>query len=512
MPGLLLVVLGHGQLEPALAAGEERRRDLVEVALHRVEGLGEPRLDRLLQLGAELLELREALLEVGALRCELVEPRLLGVVLLLRERVHLAERLAAALEPVDPLGELVAVVALGGLVGIRVLEAAARFVGLRLDPGDLDVDRGLRARTRADSSCRSSTSAAPSRRSSSPSSPVRVRAGVDARAKRRLEARGCGGGRGERLVEPLGAGEHAGELVRPRTAAARADGGVDARGFGCARALAGCGGFGRGGVGGGDERARLGAERIGISRRTRLRSSRRRDGRDRVRRRTRLRLRSRARGAARSRARRARAASRRAPRCARRRPRRARAAAPRRRSTARSSESSARSSRRAAATSDAKCLFVRAPDPQPRRGRRERRLRSLRALLRRVRLALRELRLLGERARLLGERRAARLELEQHRLRRLAGEPELAALRVVAVAVARHGRNRRRRAARPSRRRAARRRARADRGPRARAASRARPRRRARAARARPSRRRRRARTRADRARRRLRAPSPARR
>ena len=39
------------------------------------------------------------------------------------------------------------------------------------------------------------------------------------------------------------------------------------------------------------------------------------------------------------------------------------------------------------------------------------------------------------------ERPPARLELEQHRLRRLAREPELAALRVVAEPLARHGRN-----------------------------------------------------------------------
>jgi chromosome segregation protein len=46
----------------------------VEVALHRVEGLGEAPLDRLGQLGAQLLELGEARLEILALRRELVEP------------------------------------------------------------------------------------------------------------------------------------------------------------------------------------------------------------------------------------------------------------------------------------------------------------------------------------------------------------------------------------------------------------------------------------------------------
>src|SRR5581483_712297 len=67
------------------------------------------------------------------------------------------------------------------------------------------------------------------------------------------------------------------------------------------------------------------------------------------------------------------------------------------------------------------------------------RLRSL--LVRDVGGALGELCLLGERLRLRRERRPARLELEQHRFRRLAREPELAALRVVAVAVARDGRH-----------------------------------------------------------------------
>ena len=118
-------------------------------ALHRVEGLGEAALDRLRQLGAQLLELGEALLEILALRRELLEPRLLGVVLLLRERVDLAERLAAALEPLRALGELVAVVAFGALVGAGVLEAAARLVGLGLDARDLDVDRRRRSPTRS---------------------------------------------------------------------------------------------------------------------------------------------------------------------------------------------------------------------------------------------------------------------------------------------------------------------------------------------------------------------------
>ena len=82
-----------------------------------------------------------------------------------------------------------------------------------------------------------------------------------------------------------------------------------------------------------------------------------------------------------------------------------------------------------------------AADAQPRRGGGERRLRLLRLLVGAGGSALRKPRLLGKRLRLVGERGAARLELEQHRLGGLAGEPELAALRVVAVALARDRRN-----------------------------------------------------------------------
>jgi len=104
----------------------------VEVPLHGLEGLGEAPLDGLGQLRTELLELVEARLEVGPLRRELVEALLLGLVLLLRERVDLAERLAAALEPLDRVRELVAVVAFGRRVRVRMLEPAAGLLGLAL--------------------------------------------------------------------------------------------------------------------------------------------------------------------------------------------------------------------------------------------------------------------------------------------------------------------------------------------------------------------------------------------
>ena len=113
----------------------------MEVLLDRREGLGEARLDRRRQLVAQLLELVEALLQVGALDGELLEALLLGVVLLLRERVDLAELLAALLVARELLRELVAVVALGRL-GPGRLEAAPRLVALRVGPRELDVDRG----------------------------------------------------------------------------------------------------------------------------------------------------------------------------------------------------------------------------------------------------------------------------------------------------------------------------------------------------------------------------------
>ena len=127
---------------PSSLLGSVRRRrpsppgksvagDLCEVALHRLEGLGEPALDRLGRARRELLELLEASLEVGALGRELRRALLLGLVLLLRERVHLAELLAAALEARDRRDELVAVVALGGL-GRAAAETALGLVALRL--------------------------------------------------------------------------------------------------------------------------------------------------------------------------------------------------------------------------------------------------------------------------------------------------------------------------------------------------------------------------------------------
>src|SRR5262249_11983747 len=95
----LALGLRVGQTEPALPAGEQRARDLCEIPLHGRERLGEAPLDRFGQLTPQLLELCERLLEVRALRAELVEVPFLALVLLLGERIHAAQLLAAPFEP-----------------------------------------------------------------------------------------------------------------------------------------------------------------------------------------------------------------------------------------------------------------------------------------------------------------------------------------------------------------------------------------------------------------------------
>src|SRR6185312_3066877 len=118
--GRLLVLPALGQHQPARAAREERRRDLVEVRAHGRERVGEAALDGLGQLRAQLLELGEALLEVLALQGELLQPLLLGLVLLLGERVDAAERLEPALVTLELGRELVAVLSLCRLCAGRL--------------------------------------------------------------------------------------------------------------------------------------------------------------------------------------------------------------------------------------------------------------------------------------------------------------------------------------------------------------------------------------------------------
>ena len=111
------------------------------------------RFDRLRQLVAEGGELGERRLEVDALLGQLVEPHLLGLVLLARQRVDLPERLAPRVEARDPRRELVAVDLLGVAVGRvlrdvpaargdRLVEASLRLDRLALEPRQLDLDRG----------------------------------------------------------------------------------------------------------------------------------------------------------------------------------------------------------------------------------------------------------------------------------------------------------------------------------------------------------------------------------
>ena len=61
---LAALLLRLDEPQAALAAGKERRRDLLEVLRDRGERLREAALDRLGELGPELLELLEALLEI----------------------------------------------------------------------------------------------------------------------------------------------------------------------------------------------------------------------------------------------------------------------------------------------------------------------------------------------------------------------------------------------------------------------------------------------------------------
>src|SRR5262249_36037713 len=112
---LRALLLGLCEDQPPLPAGEECRRHLVEVALDGFERLGEARLDRPGEIAAEPLEPLQAALQAGPLLRQLGEPLLLRLVLLLRERVHLPERLAAALAARKLLGQLVAVLAFRGL-------------------------------------------------------------------------------------------------------------------------------------------------------------------------------------------------------------------------------------------------------------------------------------------------------------------------------------------------------------------------------------------------------------
>jgi hypothetical protein len=149
---LAVLLVGLDEAQAALAAREERRRDLLEVRRDRGERLVEAAVDRFRQLVAEGGELGERRLEVDALLGELVEPHLLVLVLLARQWVDLPERLAPRVEARDPHRELVAVDLLGvdaGRVlgdvparGDRLIQASLRLDCLSLEPRQLDLDGG----------------------------------------------------------------------------------------------------------------------------------------------------------------------------------------------------------------------------------------------------------------------------------------------------------------------------------------------------------------------------------
>ena len=138
---------GLDEPQPAVAAGKQRRRNLLEVPRHRLECLREAALHRLGELVSELRDLGERGLEILPLGAELVEALLLGLVLLLGERIDLAELLATRVEPIRARRELAAVVALRRGLGAGQVEAALRLFGLRLEACELDL-HGRRALVR----------------------------------------------------------------------------------------------------------------------------------------------------------------------------------------------------------------------------------------------------------------------------------------------------------------------------------------------------------------------------
>ena len=161
-----------------------------------------------------VLQLLQAQLEILSLRVQLRQPLGFGLVLLLRERVHLTELDAARVQPLDPRGELLAIVALGRLGG-RFLAAPARVCRVGLDPRQLDLDpgRALRRlfRRPAQIDLRRAEFAQPA------AEVGRARGTrVDTGTQRRVEARGGGRSERQRVVEPLRACRDAVDVDRRR--------------------------------------------------------------------------------------------------------------------------------------------------------------------------------------------------------------------------------------------------------------------------------------------------------
>ena len=145
-------------------------------------------------------------------RCvlQVVEPLLLRLVLLARERIDLAERRAARLEPLDARRELVAVVALGRLDVARGLEPPRRVGASRR--------RSARSRPRPPSTAALASSSSCRRldlgRAERPQLLAELArphgARVDARAERRLEARRRAPRRRDAVAEPRSPSRRAG--------------------------------------------------------------------------------------------------------------------------------------------------------------------------------------------------------------------------------------------------------------------------------------------------------------
>jgi hypothetical protein len=112
------------------------------VALDAGVGLLEPPLHGFRQLVPQLRELRQRLLQIFALTGQVFQPRLLACVLLRRERIHLAERLAPALEAGDLCSELLDLLVRERLGGPTFGEASERLVAFLLEAGGLDAHGG----------------------------------------------------------------------------------------------------------------------------------------------------------------------------------------------------------------------------------------------------------------------------------------------------------------------------------------------------------------------------------
>ena len=168
------------------------------------ERLVEAALDGLAQLVPQLLELREAPLEVLPLRRQLGESLLLRVVLLLGERVDRAECFPSALQADEPFCQRLPIVPFGRL-GTCALQPPARGRLLGLEPGQLDVDRGRSLPRHGGAPAKSGLAGRNLAQGAGGVAGARA-AGVDTRPKRCLEpATGLRRSR-ERPDEPLATG------------------------------------------------------------------------------------------------------------------------------------------------------------------------------------------------------------------------------------------------------------------------------------------------------------------